>query len=162
MIMNSYTPILLIFLILIISCNQKKDEEHIRCETSICVIQKNPLGKIDDFSNYRINESTLPKGIKILYKNENRDDIDCIMIFNNPFVTTICFDSLGKVESMDSNIPEVTSSTVRDTSGYQIHLKFDSLGEAKGNYNPIMPPENTSIKSIIEGIKMVEKSFSAP
>lgn len=51
---------------------------------------------------------------------------------------------------------------MRDTSDYQIHLKFDSLGEAKGNYNPIMPPGNTSIKSIIEGIKKVEKSFSAP
>ncbi|OWV25835.1 hypothetical protein B7988_08495 [Fibrobacter sp. UWB1] len=160
--MNIYMPILLIFLIVFVSCNQKNDEERMRCEASTCVIQKKTLEELDDFSNYRINESTLPKGIKILYKNENRDDVDCIMIFNNPFVTTICFDSLGKVESMDSNIPEVTSSTVRDISGYQIHLKFDSLGEAKKNYNPIMPPENASIKSIIEGIKAVEKGFGAP
>lgn len=149
-------------MIVLVSCNQKNDEERMRCESSICVIQKKNLWEIDDFSNYQINESPLPKGIKILYKNENRDDIDCIMIVSDPFVTTICFDFLGKVKRMDSNIPEVTSSTVRDTSGYQIHLKFDSLGEAFKNYNPILPPENASIKSIIEGIKSIEKGFSAP
>lgn len=140
-------------LTLFISCNQEVDKIHMKCEASNCVIQKISLENIADLGSYRINESVLPKGVKIYYKNENHDDVDYIEIFGNPFVTTIIFDSLGKIKRLDSYIPEVTNSTMRDTSGYRIHLKFDSLGQSVYDFHPVWPLENISVDSIVESIK---------
>ena len=135
----------LFFFLLYVSCNNNDIGQQLVCKSSVCIIQNKNHKKTDALSQYQLEKAELPIGLKIYYADEELTKIEYIRLINNRFVTSIAFDSLGRVSFLSSYIPHGKALDPKTDSGYRINLKFDSIGNAIEE--PYTPWDNRLLKN---------------